>query len=145
MRWHVIILLVTTSLFSGCSLGKGFVDSFKTQPGQRLPTLPVKEPVLMMNAWVSVQIQDGNNSPFCSLPDASNTTACYFTYGWLDAGGYGLDSRDGYRYLNLQTARDACSRAIWSTMGNSGEVEACSRALMVQRWMRDAEIYEEAE
>jgi hypothetical protein len=129
----------------GCSLGRGFVDSFKTQPGQRPMTLPHREQVGMSTMTVSVQLMDGNHRPYCMLPMADNDIACTFRYGWFENGGLVMQGPDGYRFLSFDTAQQACREALWSVGGQGNQnnvVNACARALLAFRWMDDAGRYE---
>jgi hypothetical protein len=132
------------SLFSGgCSLGKGFINSFKGQPGQKI-TLPYREPVGFGNYTVAVRMSTGSWQPMCMPPDAANDIDCTFYYSWFE--NIPMDP-DGYRYLTFPLAREACDVATWAiSSGPSGlpVVEACARALMFYRWMEeDPDIFKE--
>ena len=133
--------------FVGCS---AFMDLFKDVPGQPPAQLPVREVVVGTSYTVSVRVLQGNFGPMCMLPDAANEIACIFRYGWLENGGMMLSGSDGYRYLNPSDARSACREATWSLgsgasdpSGGNEVVDACARALMVHRWMVDADTFEE--
>lgn len=124
-----------------CILGLG-CSTFKTQPGQRPPTLPYSEPILATSYSVSVQITDGSWHPMCMVPDATNTISCYFTYDYLERSPL-MRSNGGYLFLGLDTARVACADAVGpfsvGSVSSISVVQACSRALTMHRWMNDSE------
>lgn len=135
MRYIFAIILSLALILTGCA-------SFQARPGQRI-SLPHREMVLGSNLTVSVRLLDGDYSPMCMLPDASNEIACIFYYGHLERSPE-MVWEGGYRFLSLSGARVACSRAMWSIgNGSMGDtVGACARALAAHRWMDDADRYE---
>jgi hypothetical protein len=137
---RILLVIAISVLLSGCA---AFVDSFKTQPGQMVPTLPVREHVIGSNVYVSVRIMDGGFRPICLLPDAANEISCVFYYEYLEHG-ISLNP-NGYLFLGYDSARGACSEAIWSLGGQGGLeiLQACTRALLQHRWIVDHEYGKE--
>jgi len=142
MKWlRCITLLAMIASLGGCSLGKGFVNSFKNQPGQRPMTLPSCEWVPGTRYQVCTRMMEGQWRPRCDLPDASNSLSCTFTYGWFEKGGIYMET-DAYRTLNMPMARAACSDALWSAgpdFSTEWYVQTCAFNLMHHRWVFDNE------
>lgn len=139
------VLLATLAL-SGCA----YFASFSGPPAYRLDHT-YREPVAGSQYTVSVSVDHQEDaSGWCNLPDAGNNIHCMFSLARMDST---LLAPDGYRHLSFPVARGLCSDALWSiglrtspgrmdmSMGNP-VINACSRALMMHRWMDDAEVYE---
>jgi hypothetical protein len=144
--------VIATMALVGCA-------SFHTPPGASV-SVPYNEPVYgtsySVNVTVATGWDDTGTGGWCDLPDVDNSFSCRFNLSNLDSIPM---QPEGYKRLGIHLARRMCADALWSVgplaepldsmdpetfmKTGGGLIGACSRALMLFRWMDHADVYDE--